>query len=494
MSTVRPVDAVVSTRAGAVRGSVEDGTRCFLGVPYAAPPVGRDRWRPPRPHPGWDGVADATVRGPAPPQPERPPSMRFFGPLGRQDEDCLRLHVWAPADAEGARPVLVWVHGGGFVIGGAGSEVFDGAALSRALDAVVVTVGYRLGSLGWLHHPDLAPAPGDPAANWGLQDVVGALRWVHHEIAAFGGDPGRVTAAGESAGAAIVVQLLGAPGAQGLLRRALALSPPLGESTFPSALGARWAEGLVAEAGVASVGALREVGAQQVVEAHERLLADPAFRGTRGGALPMAGEAQLPADPLELTGASPDVPVLVTTNADEATFFFRQPGRVLDPDAATLRRMVAHQPGVGDADEVLARVIAALGTREANELLVRIATEAVFTRPIANWIAGRVAAGGRVHRARIEHRSPQPGFGAVHSVGVPLLFGSHRTATGSWLTGDDARADEVAAALQRAVRGWLHDGDPGWEPVAAGSGAAELTVFGGDGAVTRPGRDLPTLL
>ena len=126
---------------------------------------------------------------------------------------------------------------------------------------------------------------------------------------------------------------------------------------------------------------------------------------------------------------------------------------------------------------------------------MQIATEAIFTRPVDAWTAARAAAGGQVHRYRLEHRSPQPGFGAVHSVGVPLLFGSHGTATGAWLTGDGPAAHAVAAALQQAVAGWVHAGDPGWAPIAgAGAEGAELAVFGGEGAPVRPGRAPGTLL
>lgn len=464
---MRPADSLASIGAGTVRGTERDGTTAFLGLPYGAPPCGADRWRAPRPVAPWTGVRDATQLGPAPPQPDRPVAGCFFGELGRQDEDCLALNVWSPG-CDGRRPVVMWVHGGGLTIGAAGAEIFGGARLSRALDAVVITVGYRLGSLGWLHHPALADGPGAPSGNWGLQDLVAALRWVHEEAAAFGGDPQRVIAAGESAGAAAVLHLLGAPGAEGRLHGAIAMSPPLGESTHPAALGTAWAEALAAALGAGDVPGLRPVPAPAVVAAHERLLGRPPFAGTRGGAQAVIEPATLPADPLDTPSASLAVRVLIGTNADEATFFFRQPGRVLDPDPETLARLVARQPGVTDAEAVLRRARATAGTDDANELLVRIATEAIFDGPVDRWAQARAAAGGHVHRYRLAHRSPQPGLGAVHSIGVPLLFGSHGTRTGAWLTGDGTAARDAAAALQLSFAAWVHGRDPGWPLLPAG--------------------------
>ena len=204
---------------GAVRGAAVSGVDQFLGLPYAAPPTGNLRWRPPRPPAGWRGVRDATQFAPSCPQPtQRNP----FLPSGALSEDCLYLNVYTPTLRSTAdRPVLVWIHGGGFTEDGARN--YDGSKLAAA-GAVVVTINYRLGALGFLAHPALARHPGGPAGNYGLMDQIAALDWVRSNIARFGGDPHNVTVAGQSAGGVSVLALLVSPRARGLFQRAIVQS------------------------------------------------------------------------------------------------------------------------------------------------------------------------------------------------------------------------------------------------------------------------------
>jgi carboxylesterase type B len=144
--------------------------------------------------------------------------------------------------------------------------------------------------------------------------------------------------------------------------------------------------------------------------------------------------------------------------------------------------MVARLPGVGGAEGATIRASRAAGAVDNNEILVALATDAVFAGPVERWAAARARAGGRVHRYRLEHRSPQPGLGAIHTIGVPLLFGTHRSSIpGAWVAGDDEHADHVSDAVRAAWRGFVHDGDPGWAPIARGDGEDELGVFGGAG-------------
>ncbi|WP_063780642.1 carboxylesterase/lipase family protein [Nonomuraea sp. SBT364] len=205
-----PVD---ETASGQVRGMDQDGVHRFRGIPYAAPPTGEWRWRPPRPATPWTGIRDATKAGPACVQPEAPDM-----PAGiPQSEDCLTLEVTTPARPGKKRPVMVWVPGGGFITG-AGS-IYDPARLVRDGDIVVVTVSYRLGVFGFFAHPELGHS-----SNFGLRDQVAALRWVRANIAAFGGDPGEVTLAGASAGAMSACTLMTSPAARGLFHRAIVQS------------------------------------------------------------------------------------------------------------------------------------------------------------------------------------------------------------------------------------------------------------------------------
>jgi para-nitrobenzyl esterase len=216
---------LVRTEGGLVRGVDEWDVRAFRGIPYAAPPVGPARWRPPRPVEPWDGVRDAREFGPACPQ---PPFIAEGGAPAPLSEDCLTLNVWTPASASSSSrlPVMVWIHGGGFRSGSGSDPVTRGEAFARR-DVVLVTLNYRLGALGFFAHPALGD---DQRGNYGLLDMVAALGWVRRNIEAFGGDPGRVTIFGESAGGMAVHLLMVAPPAEGLFRGAIAQS---GYGTWP---------------------------------------------------------------------------------------------------------------------------------------------------------------------------------------------------------------------------------------------------------------------
>src|SRR5271166_124257 len=210
---------IVRTESGLVRGADVAGVDSFLGLPYAAPPTGNLRWRPPQPAASWSGVRDATQSGPSCPQAT---THNPFLPPGSISEDCLYLNVYTPTVRPGGdRPVLVWIHGGGLVQDGARN--YDGTKLAAA-GAVVVTINYRLGALGFLAHPALASRPGGAAGNYGLMDQQAALRWVQRNIAQFGGDPHNVTIAGQSAGGLSVLAQLVSPGARGLFQRAIVQS------------------------------------------------------------------------------------------------------------------------------------------------------------------------------------------------------------------------------------------------------------------------------
>jgi para-nitrobenzyl esterase len=208
---------VVRTDDGAVRGIALGGGFAFRGLPYAAPPTGRLRWRAPQPPTSWHGVRDATQYAPSCLQ-----KPNLFQPPGPLSENCLYLNVSTPTlHSYANRPVLVWIHGGGLTQDGALN--YDGTKLA-AQGAVVVTINYRLGALGFLAHPALADHPGGAAGNYGLMDQQAALRWVRHNIGAFGGDPGNVSIAGQSAGGLSVLAHLVSPGSRGLFQRAIVQS------------------------------------------------------------------------------------------------------------------------------------------------------------------------------------------------------------------------------------------------------------------------------
>src|SRR5580693_8293590 len=227
---------------GTIRGAAVAGGFAFRGLPYAAPPTGNLRWRPPQPPARWRGVRDATQFGPSCPQ-----AASAFSPPGPFSEDCLYLNVSTPALRPGAsQPVLVWIHGGGFTQDS--GRNYDPAKLA-ADGIVVVTINYRLGALGFLAHPALASRPGGPAGNYGLMDQQAALRWVQDNIRHFGGDPGNVTIAGQSAGGLSVLAQMVSPGARGLFAKAIIQSGSFALNQQPLASAEAAGEAFAAQAG-----------------------------------------------------------------------------------------------------------------------------------------------------------------------------------------------------------------------------------------------------
>ena len=454
---------------GRVRGVATPRAHAWLGLPYAT----AERFAPPGPA-AWEGDRDATAFGPAAPQPVRPIGTFSHGERPATDEQCLSLNVWRPASAAEGLAVLVWIHGGGFAVGWSGASLYDGARLAAAEGLVVITINYRLGSLGWLHHPALAATAGAPAGNWGLLDQAAALRWVGEHAAAFGGDPARVTVAGQSAGALSIMDHLVGAATDGLFARAAIQSPPVFDAAHEPELGRRWAQALSDRAGGArgelDLEALRSVPAERIVELHEQLLADPAFAGTRGGALPMLDGVTLPRSPEQEPGARPGVDVLVGDTADEGTFFFRAARRP-EPDDAGLPAIVGHLPGIADPAAAIAEHRGRAGAKATNnDLLVRIATEAMVVGPTARWAAARAAAGGRVFRYRVDHARADTDLGATHTVDVPLLFGTFDDGgPGARLAGPGPASAAASRAVMAAWGAFAREGDPGWPALAPGA-------------------------
>jgi len=260
----RPVATVAQ---GRLAGMLDGDLRVFRNIPYALPPVGERRWRPPEPAASWTGTRDATAFGPRCVQPRLPPESIYYSRIEAMSEDCLSLNVWTPADAANA-PVIIWIHGGSLRIGGSAEPLYDGAAFARR-GIVFVSINYRLGVLGWLAHPELsAESPHGVSGNYGLLDQVAALRWVQTNIAAFGGDPGNITIMGESAGALSVTYLLVSPLARGLFHRAIAQStnlrnmPELGRAAFGLPSGEQIGTTLARAVGAGDLAALRAMDAE----------------------------------------------------------------------------------------------------------------------------------------------------------------------------------------------------------------------------------------
>ncbi|MDP3823118.1 MAG: carboxylesterase family protein [Burkholderiales bacterium] len=326
-----PMDALVATQAGPVQGRAEAGLLTFKGIPYAAPPVGDLRWRAPQSAAPWQGTRPALERGPSCIQ---KPSLSIDSGAGDprpMGEDCLNLNVWTPRAEPAAKlPVMVWIHGGALIFGAGGLSIYDGAPLAQR-GAVVVTINYRMGALGFFAHPSIAgPKPGADV-NFGLLDQIAALRWVQQNIAAFGGDPRNVTIFGQSAGAESVLALFTSPRARGLFHKGIAQSPygiPSHTLTKARATAAKVATALQLKGAQASAAELRAVPAaafekldgNEVSLAPGFIVGDAALRKPILSVFQSGGEAQLP---LIIGNTSDDGSIAIEFGMDPAAIVKR---------------------------------------------------------------------------------------------------------------------------------------------------------------------------
>jgi para-nitrobenzyl esterase len=414
----------VTVDAGIVAGSSDGTVSTFKGIPYAKAPVGPLRWRPPQPPARWSGAREATAFGAACPQ--AMPVDTVAGPAATS-EDCLTLNVWAPAHASRPAPVMVWLHGGGNDSGSGSKRYYDGAAFARD-GVVLVSLNYRLGSLGFFAHPALTreAAPDAPLGNYGLMDQIAALRWVKGNIAAFGGDPEAVTLFGESAGGTDTLLLMTCASAAGLFQRAIVESAGIW-SSLPSlaereADGVKLAAALVGQATAATVGAdrLRAITVEDLVKAEA------------GGRGPMV-DGRLVTERVEqalAAGRGARVPLVIGTNSDEGSL-------VSDLPAAEILS--------GFGKEVLAKARALYGTGADDAALARaLFRDKTFTAP-ARWIAAQASSRAPVYLYRFSYLRPrQRGHvpGAAHGSEIPYVFDSWSQAPmGGALLGAEVRAE-----------------------------------------------------
>ncbi|MEU5598895.1 carboxylesterase family protein [Streptomyces sp. NPDC020298] len=462
-----PDTPVVPTTAGAVRGRHERGLAVFRGIPFAEPPVGGARFAAPRPPTPWDGTREAYAFGPPPPQ---EPGLQgpVVVPGAPQGDDWLTVNVWTPeADPAAARPVIVWIYGGAYKLGHAGSPGYDAQHIARDGDVVVVTFNYRLGMEGF------ALLDGAPA-NRGLLDQVAALEWVRENITAFGGDPGQVTVMGESAGAGSVAALLAMPRAKGLFRRAVAQSVP--GTYFSEALARDIGTALAAEAGLRPTAAdLSTADPRELTYAGRELGAKMnQYRDRWGQAAPTTtpfapvvdGEV-LPTTPWRAlaSGAARDVDLVTGHNRDEFRLFLALGGetdRITDDGAASALRLYA--PG-GEAGERAYR--SAFPRATPAELYERVQTDWLFAIPSLRLAEAQRTGGGRAHYYELTYSAPANGgaLGACHYLDVPLLFGNFKADLGALLfAGADVPPEALAlsARIRRSWTAFARTGDPGW--------------------------------
>ncbi len=430
----------VRTDDGALAGARESGLSVYKGVPFAAPPVGDLRWRPPAPVVSWSGTRKANAFAPACMQHgvsmpgETPPAV---------SEDCLYLNIWTPASsAHGHLPVIVWIYGGAYRNGSASMPLYWGDRLAHK-GVIIVTIAYRLGPLGFLAHPELTrESPHHSSGDYGLMDQIAALHWVQRNIVAFGGDPNNVTIAGQSSGAISVSILMASPLAKGLFQRAIGESGGLFEPIqlapgYLLANAERDGEKYAASLGVASLQQLRQLPALTLLGGSAGEVSHPVIE-------PWV----LPATPYEAftSGQQNDVALLVGSNADEA----RSLVDVTHVSAATFRSDLTHSWG-----ELPAPLVAAYPyttDKEAREARLDLERDLRFGWDMWAWARLQAGTGkSDVYYYSFRQQPPFPagsvyeGWGASHFAELWYVFDHLDQESWHWSAADRRVADEISS-------------------------------------------------
>lgn len=440
---------IIKTAAGAVRGSESGDIRRFLGVPYAAPPTGQRRFTLPEPVQRWHGMRDAITHGSSAPQRIRPfPGLEvepLVGDGGVRGDDYLTLNIWAPESGEG-RPVMVFIHGGGFVVGSKDAAVHDGSAFAR--DGIVcVAINYRLGIEGFL------PIPGAPT-NLGLRDMIAALAWVRDNIAGVDGNPSNVTVFGESAGAMAIANLIASPLAKGLFKRAIVQS---GHGSMVREIGVAQrlvnkiakllkveptVEGFRATDYDAGLDAIEKLAKPGKIDLRDANGFEPVYGISRF--IPVFGDDVLPEHPLQAlaNGAGKDVELLIGSNAEEMNLYFVPTGVRKKMFELLARWFVGRSmPRAGEA-----LMAYGLGKKKAGFAFTEALHDLVFRWPARQFAAAHQ---GRTHVYEFDWRSSACGgeLGVCHGIELPFVFDTLAIATGpEGLAGENppqALADRV---------------------------------------------------
>ena len=477
---------VVDTADGRVQGVNERGVAAFKGIPYAAPPLGERRFRPPQKVEPWTGVRDARRYGnmaiQAPNALNLPPELLPMVPLyGSEpcDEDCLTLNVWTSGVSGATRPVLLWCHGGGFLTGSGSSAWYDGGNLCRLDDVVVVTFNHRLGALGYLHLEDIAPGF-EGAGTAGIRDIVAVLEWVKANIAQFGGDPRNVTIFGESGGGAKVSVLMALPAAKGLFHKAIIQSGPAVQMANRED-GTRTARQFLDVLGLdpARAGELRRLPPQKLLAAQATVQASVSA-GTfadrrRFGFNPVIDGSFFPGGPFApvAPNVSAPIPLMIGTNKDEMTLFHGHRPWVTDATFENLPAALQSFLGERPAAPVIAAYRAAQPEMDAAQIGLNIVGD-LGVRGLSLAIAERKLAQNAADVFVYLFAWETPVLGgrlrSCHTLEIPFVFD---TLDGAALTGSDPARLPLGKTMARAWIDFARHGKPGW-PAYSTSGRATM--------------------
>nr|WP_262692730.1 carboxylesterase family protein [Kordiimonas aestuarii] len=472
--------------AGTIEGKSRGDIKIFKGIPYAAPPVGDARWKPPMPATAWDGVREAKNFGPACMQPVRHTGSIYAEDIGEMSEDCLSLNIWAPANARKAG-VFVWIHGGALRSGASKQKMYDGTRLAET-GVVVVSINYRLGALGYLAHPELSAESGDNVSgNYGLLDQIAALKWVQQNIAAFGGDPENVTVAGESAGALSVMYLMASPPARGLFDKAIAQSaymittPPLRgneHGQIPQEAVGTW---LTEKLGAKNLADLRAMDAAAVANEALEVGFQP-FGAIDGKVLPR----QL----VEVfdRGEQAPVPVLTGFNSGE----IRSLRFLLPPKPESAEAYVAAiRQGYGElADAFLERY----PPENLDESMLATTRDAMYGWTSERLVAKQAALGIPSYLYIFDHGYPAAqkwGLHAFHASELPYVFGTWKKTPDLWPRVEGNTADlKTVDAMMGYWSSFVKSGAPRAEDYPVWRSYADKEAYMYFADVPRAARDL----
>ena len=464
--------AIVETTAGKIEGIFRRGLYAFRGVPYAAPPVGRLRWLPPEPPKPWSGVRPALQLAPIAPQ--NPMGLALLdSPVPEpQDEDCLYLNVWTPGLDDARRPVMVWIHGGGFTAGSGSSLAYNGRTLSSRGDTVIVTINYRLNVLGFLNLNEITDGKIPATGNEGLLDQVFALEWVHNNIANFGGDPDNVTIFGESAGGFSVGSLLALPKARGLFHKAV-LQSGAAHTAHTTIDSARHVASTFLELlGISSddIDGLRSLSTERLLEGHRKLSAKANDPKSGIGSLalrPVVDGKVLPQVPIDaIAGGSADnIATLVGTNLDEAKLFNTMNEGIHEMDEARLLRRIQRLIPTGDVPALIenyrqVREERGMSTTPA-ELFMALQTDKAFRMPAVRLAESHSCRNQSTYMYLFTWTSPLRGgvLGACHALELGFLFGL----LDDNFSGSGPEAEALSKNIQDAWLAFARTGNPSCE-------------------------------
>jgi para-nitrobenzyl esterase len=421
---------LVTTHEGLLRGTTEDSVCVWRGIPYAKPPVGVLRFRAPQPPDSWQGIRYATMMGHVAPQ-----TRRATNDPNQRNEDCLSLNVWSPAADGHKRPVMFWIHGGGFLVGSGSAPMYDGAKLAQNGDVVVVTINYRLGALGFLYFNDIKGGQSGFDDNLGIRDQVAALQWVHDNIAAFGGDPDAVTIFGESAGGISVFTLLTVSSAHGLFKRAIIESGPP-ESLFKPQVATALTERYLKMLGVATndLSRLKSIPTDTLVASMDRLITALMHEPTTVKVLaPVIDGAFITEDPLTALreGRAAGIDLLIGTNKDEATLL------AIKRVGITPRTAEELQPYLANIEPMARKkLIATYRNFPHKKGVMAMTTDGIFAMPSirAAALQSRFAP---TYMYRFDWSSfalKLVGLRACHGAELPFVFGTLDKSPGKYFT------------------------------------------------------------